>query len=521
MSTTGPSSFGGAAGSTGVASAGNSSVAGAAGAAGAPTPDIGQWIQNGALSSRTSPRPDFGGLVVANDETRSYVVESRREITTGPLGLPWRTRFRLAAYEEGILLWAYVVDPDDLISDVVVHPSGELTVAWESYAADELAYRLVRLGRDGTPKSVTTLAAPTTIPASDLAESEPQPLLRMKSPMADATTAGWLRLVADGENVVAAILSYVHVKIGEEWSNRLALAVEAIDYRAFRYVERWSRVVDGTHGANPAAWAYDELRWREQAVRPFLARDETTHEWLVGRAWNNTRCSANRLVFAEFTAAECVLTAVNAVENERLPLAVTRFSSEGARLGTRILSPEPDAAEQVPFALLARDGLLYVAGSLVRTNADGSKHTYPDPAGMVDYDGYLGIYSSDGMSVAVRDVNLGRGDVLTALRFTPGGLVAVGASGWDRWQGGMSISRGSDPLLVWMSTDTSRLITRTATLTDGTRHFGLHDVTVLSDSVVAIGFADAPMTHSADSDPPARTFGGLMLSLSVTEPESR
>lgn len=479
-------------------------------------PDVGQWIQSGALSSHTSPRPDFGGLVVANDETRSYVVESRREITTGPLGLPWRSRFRLAAYERGVPLWAYVVDPDDLISDVVVHPSGDLTVAWESYAADELAYRLVRLTRDGTPKSVTTLAAPTTIPASDHAESEPRPLLRMKSPMADATTAGWLRLVADGENVVTAILSYVRVKIGDEWSNRLALAIEAMDFGASGYLERWARVVDGSHSASPAAWAYDELRWREQAVRPFLAHDETTHEWLVGRAWNNTRCSANRLVFAEFTAADCVLTAVNAVENELLPLAVTRFSSAGDRLGTHVLSPEPGAAEQVPFALLARDGFLYVAGSLVRTNADGSKYTYPDAAGMVDYDGYVGIYASDGTSVAVRDVNLGRGDVLTALRFASGGLVAVGASGWDRWQGGMSISRGSDPLLVWMSDGMSRVITRTATLSDGSRHFGLHDVAVLSDSVAAFGFADAPMTHSADSDPLARTFGGLILS--VTEP---
>lgn len=519
----GTSSAGGSVPTAGASSLGGSTwltgVAGAAGATAVPVPDLGQWIQSGALSSRTSPRPDFGGLVVATDGTRSYVVESRREITTGPLGLPWRSRFRLAAYEREVLLWAYVVDPDDLISDVVVHPSGDLTVVWESYAADELAYRLVRLTRDGTPKFVATLAAPTTIPASDHAESEPRPLLRMKSPMADATTAGWLRLVADGEHVVTAILSYVHVKIGDEWSNRLALAIEAMDLGASGYVERWARVVDGTHSASPAAWAYDELRWREQAVRPFLAHDDTTHAWLVGRAWNNTRCSANRLVFAEFTAAECVLTAVSAMENERLPLAVTRFSSAGDRLGTRVLSPEPGAAEQVPFALIARDGLLYAAGSLVRTNADGSKHTYPDAAGMVDYDGYVGIYASDGTSVAVRDVNLGRGDVLTALRFTPGGLIAVGAAGWDRWQGGMSISRGSDPLLVWTSNDTSRVITRTATLSDGSRHFGLHDVGVLSDSVVAFGFADAPMTHSADSDPLARTFGGLILT--VTEPKAQ
>jgi len=49
---------------------------------------------------------------------------------------------------------------------------------------------------------------------------------------------------------------------------------------------------------------------------------------LVGRAWNNLRCKANLRTFAEFAASECLLGAVNAVENERLPLAVTRFDRE-------------------------------------------------------------------------------------------------------------------------------------------------------------------------------------------------
>ncbi len=493
---------------------GTSGAAGVAGAAGESVADAARWVESGTASTLTSARPDFGGLIVANDENRSYVVESRRDVTSGPLGLPWRTRFRLAAYERGVLLWAFVVDPDDLIGDVVVHPSGELTVAWESYAADELAYRLVRLSRDGTPKFVTTLAAPASIPESDYAASETRPILRMKSPMADATTAGWLRLVADGEDVVAAILSYIDLKISGAWSNRMAMAIEALDWHPTGYVERWARLVEGTHSANPAAWAYDELRWLDQAVRPFLAYDATTHEWLVGRAWNDTRCRANILVFSEFTATDCVIAAVNALENERLPLAVTRFTANGARLGTRILTPDLDAAEQVPFALSARDGLLYVAGSIVRTHADGSKYTYPDATGYVDYDGYFGVYSSDGTRLAMRDVNLGRGDILAALRWTSGGFVAVGSSGWDRWQGGMSISRGADPLVAWISSDASRVVTRTIALSDGARHFGLHDVAVRSDSVVAFGFADAPMTHSADADPSARTFGGLEVSLS-------
>jgi hypothetical protein len=405
------------------------------------------------------------------------------------------------------------VDPDDLLGDVVVHPSGELTVAWESFTADELAYRLVRLSRDGTPINVTKLSPPKSIPFGDFGANEVPPLLRMKSGMADATTAGWVRLIADGENVVSALLSYVDTKTGDVWSNRLAMAIEALDWYPSGYVEHWARLVEGTHSASPAAWAYDELRWLEQAVRPFLAYDSTTAEWIVGRAWNDTRCAANRRVFAEFTAADCALSAVNSLENERFPLAVTRFSRTGERLGTRILASESNAAEQVPFALLAKDGKYIVAGSIVRTNEDGSKHTYPDVNGYVDYDGYLGVYSKEGLRLAMRDVNLGRGDVLAALRPTNAGFVAVGSSGWDRWQGGMSISRGADPLLVWFSADTSQVVVRSVPLSDGLRHYGLNDVGVISDHVVAVGFADAPMTHSADSDPNARTFGRLELSL--------
>lgn len=509
----GSAGFGGRSGLGGASS--GAGVSGIAGTSAAPVDRVFQWVESGPASPLTSVRPDFGGLVVANDAHRSYVVESRREVADGPLGLPWRTRFRLAAYERGALLWAFVVDPDDLIGDVVVHPSGDITVAWEQYAPEVAAYRLVRLGPNGTPKGVTELLPPASIPVSDFGPAETPPLLRMKSPLADATTAGWLRLSAYGENIGAAILSFVDTKVQGSWSNQLAMAIAVLEWNSSdsAYLERWARLVEGTHAASPAAWAYDELRWREQAVRPFLSHDATSHEWIVGRAWNSTRCNANRLVFAEFTAAECVLDAVNLLENERLPLAITRFSESGARLGTRILTPEPDAAEQVPFALAARDGLAYVAGSIVRTHADGAKRTYPDAGGFVDYDGYFAVYSREGSRLAIRDVNLGRGDVLASIRGTVGGFVAVGSSNWDRWQGGMSISRGSDPLIAFATSDTSAMTARTVVLGDGTRHFGLHDVAVFDDSVVGFGFADAPMTHSADQDSSARTFAGLQLTL--------
>ena len=77
---------------------------------------------------------------------------------------------------------------------------------------------------------------------------------------------------------------------------------------------------------------------------------------------------------------------------------------------------------------------------------------------------------------------MGRGDVLAALRWLPDDIVAVGSSGWDRWQGGNSISRGADPLIVWLSPDGARAASRMIPLSDGGRHFNLFDVTVTDRS---------------------------------------
>jgi hypothetical protein len=49
---------------------------------------------------------------------------------------------------------------------------------------------------------------------------------------------------------------------------------------------------------------------------------------------------------------------------------------------------------------------------------------------------------------------------------------------------------------------------------DGTRHYNLFDVAVTDRAIVAHGFSDAPMTHSADGgNTAARTFGPLQVRL--------
>jgi hypothetical protein len=509
--------------SNGAGSGGTAGKPGSAGASGdessggTPGDDdpLRATVTSGVASVVTAARPTFGAMLLAADGARVVAVESRRDAETGPFGLPWRSRFRVAAYDDAIETWAYAADPDDVVSDVVVHPSGDVTIAVLSQSRERMAYDLLRFDRDGALLGTTTLSEPSTTPDADFG-TVTRPMFRMKSDQGDATVGGWVRLVPDGEGLVAVFLSYIDRPSTEPLSARWALGLEAFDWEAPSFHERWARIVEGPHRAQPVAWTYDELRWNEQAIRPFFARDDVTGDLLVGRAWNNLRCEANVSVFAEFTHEDCVLGSVGTVEDELLPLAVTRFSAAGARLGSVVLAPDEDAAEQVAFALVAHDGKLYTAGAVVRENPDGSKRTYPDADGYVDYDGYVAVYDARGLPVRHHDYDLGRGDMLAALRLTPDGVVAVGAAGWNRWQGGMSISWGADPLLAWLSSDGTRSATRVLPLTDGSRHYNLHDVLVMGSDVVAHGFSDAPMTHSADGGhDEARTFGALRIQLAA------
>jgi hypothetical protein len=501
---------GGAAGSSGDASAGGAPNDG--GDAGSSTLD--DTVARGPAAVTTTPRSSFGALAIANDGERIYAVESRRDVEPGPFGLPWRSRFRVAAYDGAVEAWAHAAEPDDVVSDVAVHPSGDITIAILRHPVDRMAFDMVRLNRNGSVVGTTTLADFQTVPASDFASTSPRPHFRMKSDFADATSAQWVRLLPDGEGLAIALLSYIDVPQTDPLYRRMLMGVARLDRQSNAYVERWARIVDGPHTVQPAAWAYDELRWLEQAYRPFLARDDSTGDLVVGRAWNTTRCAANVAVFAEFTTQECVIGSVNPVENELLPLAVTRFSSLGVRAGTHVLAPDDDAAEQLAFALTARAGQLAVAGAVVRKNPDDTKRTYPDPSGYVDYDGYVSVYDGSGHLVRSHDFNAGRGDVLASMRWTDGGIVAVGSAGWDRWQGGMSISRGSDPFVTWLAPDGTRSAMRTIPMSNGTRHFNLHDLVVIGDHIVTHGFSDAPMTHSGDGgNTVARTFGALQIRL--------
>ena len=107
----------GAAGTGGSTGSAGSGVAGAAGTgvggqAGALPPSLEGVIRDAGIIGFRAPRPEFGAVIVANDGDRIYAVESRRDVEPGPLGLPWRSRFRLAAYDNAAsATWTFGAPP--------------------------------------------------------------------------------------------------------------------------------------------------------------------------------------------------------------------------------------------------------------------------------------------------------------------------------------------------------------------------------------------------------------------------
>ena len=166
--------------------------------------------------------------------------------------------------------------------------------------------------------------------------------------------------------------------------------------------------------------------------------------------------------------------------------------------------------------MAVNDGVLALAGSHVREEADGSVVYYD--GNRVPYDGYVALFDrATGELTFERDIDAsGRGDVLHGLRFVSGGVLAVGAADWDRWNGGMSISRGSDPWLVFVSLD-GEVAQRRIEVDAPARHTHLLSADVRSGrpvSIVGGGLFDAPMTHAGDGGQVAQmVFGDSLVSL--------
>lgn len=482
-----------------------------------PTADPDQLVADGVAHTRYTERPEFGTLMLRVAGDRLYLLQSARAEDG-----EHRRRFVVETLGESVEdltpAWRYPADDttetNEFLDDFTVHPSGDVTLTLEHRGEVRDTFELLRFSRDGELLYRERLPAGARVPDTDLGDL-PRPPFRMKSTWNDdALAEGWVRVAAQGEDVVVYFQTQIN-RPNDEFTFEHVSAVSWIAWDGDTYTETHTRLVDGSHGVGPAAWTYDEFRWRQSAVRPYLAVDAETGHVVAGRTWSNPRCMAALEIFGEGSQQDCIFESVSPVDNERLPFAWTSFAPDGTREATHVWMPE-STSEFVVFDMAVNDGVLALAGSHVREEADGSVVYYD--GNRVPYDGYVALFDrATGELTFERDIDAsGRGDVLHGLRFVSGGVLAVGAADWDRWNGGMSISRGSDPWLVFVSLD-GEVAQRRIEVDAPARHTHLLSADVRSGrpvSIVGGGLFDAPMTHAGDGGQVAQmVFGDSLVSL--------
>ncbi|MBO6938979.1 MAG: hypothetical protein JJ863_28685 [Deltaproteobacteria bacterium] len=458
------------------------------------------WVADGEPVLDVTTRPDWATLIVrADPDGRAAVVlESRRDDAFGH-------RRRIRAIPGG---WTVEEADGEVFHDVVVHPSGAVSLAIEA-PVDRGGYLLSRWDATGTPLAREQLAA-EQLPASDWDVGLPTPPWRHRARPLGALEQGWVRLAADGEGLVV-----VHQSLIDGDRTDLVSGVTRLTWAEGGWSEVWTRLVDGAHHIEPPLWNYDDFRFIDVLVRPILALDPMDGTVVVGRTWTRNRCRAALRVFAEFDARRCFEEATADIESRVLPFFFTVYSSAGERLGSHVFVPQ-DGYYYGVHDMVARSGAIALAGVVAETDADGPR-LYPSRPGaspdMVAFDGLLAIVERDGEVRVEHHVDRGRGDLFLAVRWFDEGIVAAGATDWDRWPGGMSVSRGADPWLAHLDPD-GDLVTRAIARPWTSRHALAYDLALLADRLVVVGADDAPMTHSGDGGRlAAMTFGNLTLTL--------
>ncbi|WP_394830034.1 hypothetical protein LVJ94_26360 [Pendulispora rubella] len=477
-------------------------------------PDAGSGLESATIRTTETPRPDFAGLEVRLVGDRIFVLEVVRDAAE-------TSSRRLAVYarhgaDGAAPLWTWAGEPNEFLSDFAVHPSGEITVATENRAGAASQYRLVRLDAHGALRMRAPLPAPTTLPDGSL-DGPAATVVRMQSLDFGALAKGWLRVQPRGEDVTLAYLSRAGRSDGTlDPLFHYVTIVEAMRWAGAGYDEAWSRVVDGRHYVDPVGWVYDEFDWMNAALRPVLALDDDGTA-IVGRTFSQHRCLSLARTTHEVEESICTTKKASPPEDvEYQPFATTSFSSSGVRGRTNVLAPD-GLSEFVVFDMAAHAGQLALAGTLVRTDAEGRRRYYSAgegaPNNLVPYDGYIGVLDRDTGAVRFEtSVDQGRADHFATVRWTNEDIVAAGASDWDRWNGGMSIIRGADPLIALLDPERHTVTARRIPFANDERHFHGLGVDMDTTGIVVVGPADAPMTHSGDGRNFAnRTFGGLRL----------
>ncbi len=486
----------------------------------AGAPDGGGLVQaftHGRLMGEVMPRVSGAGLRLKHRGDTRYLLELTRDAR----GVERR---RLVASGPDGERWVRAEAPGEQLTSFALHPSGELTVGIERRDAARDAFDLVRLDALGRELHRQQLAAPRTIPPQDFAAGLPAEPFLMKGVLDTSVVTGWLpwlALEARGEDVVVALVTYTAVPGAGPSDADVLSAVLALKWSGSAFTEEWARMVDGRHSLIAVAWQYDEFLWLDAATRLLLSVDPDGSV-VVGRTLGSSRCSAVVATFGELSTQRCRQLRADTTPHRYQPFAFTAFSAQGQRLGTQTFAPS-GFEDFVVFDMAVRGDRVAVVGTAVQLDPDtGSPDYYFEPPGhssgtpLSPYDGYLAVLDRQtGAPLHTATVDLGRAEHLSAVTWTSEGLVAAGGAGWNRWWGGMSISRGAEPLLVLDRLDGSAPLSRHLATALGDRHAHALCLDTDGERVWAAGPFDAPMTHSGDADIAPMAFGGFTLTLSA------
>lgn len=464
---------------------------------------------DGGLHTVLQPRVSPAGLQVVRRGARTFTLALSVERSG-------REARALEVRDGAVLRWRVVEGEGERLQGFAVHPSGAVTLGVEQLAAERDAYGLVRLDAQGQVLHRGALPRPS-MPPGDLPPDGGSPFA-MKGVVPGAVVRGWvpwLTAHAHGEDVVLGVLSTAEDALGRR-DGTLVSAVMALHWMGSGYTPTWARVVDRVHGMTSVAWQYDDFQWMDATARLLVVVDSTGV--LVGRTVNTSRCRS-LVALGEQAEQTCRVLGSRNSPHRYQPFAVTRFGLDGARLGTWVYAPE-DLDELVVFGLASSGSLVALVGTEVRLGDAGEPTWYFEPPGATDgtklspYDGLLAVVRRDtGAVQQTRRLNLGRGERLAAVQWAAQGWVAAGASDWNRWSGGMSVSRGARPVLVLAPHDGGPLLVREGPGSSPTRHTHVLALDVQEPTVLAVGPADAPMTHSGDTSEAENALGGLTLEL--------
>jgi hypothetical protein len=410
--------------------------------------------------------PAGAGFLVLLDHPQSLSVD---------WGHPARELRRIAP--SGFVAWGLASAADRELLDFAAHPSGDVTALFASGAG----FRLVRLSAEGAIRGDEAVVD-TEIDSDAPARPAGQP----PSGQIDPHTHDCGRVAALGEDAVVALRTGRHSVIAHRFA-----------FSAGAFAPRYRTLVVPAYPISPIGLiggSYDTFGAVEAQLHVHLA---VGPEGIAYVGIRYSELTANRLV----KSFKDVFGETLATDPDFADSYVTRLAPDGARLGISVVGT--DRPDEI-FGLRAVAGAAWVLGRNEVWNAQGT-----------GFDALVARVDAETGDVLARSLDVELGDIafdLAPVSWPGGGVVVVGASGYNQNPSGASISEPSAPFARWLH---EGLVTPVP-LPSAPRHNEARVIVPLPDGRLVVGgMLDGPGTHSADGNPSLLRADGFLRELAA------